>query len=414
MFFLSIKIALKTLVRHKMRTFLTVLGVVVGISAVIIIFSAGESVKAYFLSQLDVFGSNWIEIEIKVPNTSQVSAENAIGQAQGISITTLKNSDIEAVSKLPNIKYVYGGVTGQELVSYQETNKRILLFGAGANVSKIDKSNLEAGRWYTLEEEKSLANVVVLGWEVKEDLFGDNDPLGKDIKIKNSKFKVIGVIEKKGATLGMNMDTFIFMPLETLQKKIMGIDHIMFMIAEPVDVNKSDETAAAMTDLMRQRHDITDPNKDDFAVITMKETQDIINNVFSGVTLLLTALVALSLIVGGVGIINIMYVSVTERTYEIGLRKAMGATQSNILWQFLWEAIFITFLGGILGIIFGIGILNIITIVATSIGFEWPLVIPLKAVILACSFSITFGIVFGYYPARRAAALNPIDALRYE
>jgi len=414
MFFLSLKIALKTLARHKMRTFLTILGVVVGISAVIIIFSAGESVKAYFLSQLDVFGSNWIEIEIKVPSTGHVSTENAMGQAQGISITTLKNSDVEAVSKLPNIKDVYGGVTGQELVSYQEINKRILLFGAGASVAKIDKSNLEAGRWYTPEEEKSLANVVVLGWEVKDDLFGDSDPLGKDIKIKNSKFKVIGVIEKKGATMGMNMDTFIFVPLETLQKKIMGIDHIMFMIAEPIDVNKSDETAAAMTDLIRQRHDITDPNKDDFAVITMKETQDIINNVFSGVTLLLTALVALSLIVGGVGIINIMYVSVTERTYEIGLRKALGATQSNILWQFLWEAIFITFLGGILGIIFGIGVLNIISIVAASLSFEWPLVIPLKAIILACSFSITFGIIFGYYPARRAAALNPIDALRYE
>lgn len=414
MFFLSIKIALKTLARHKMRTFLTVLGVVVGISAVIIIFSAGESVKAYFTSQLDIFGSNWIEIEIKVPNTGHVSTENAMGQAQGISITTLKNSDVEAVGKLPNIKDVYGGVTGQELVSYQETNKRILLFGASASIANIDKSNLEAGRWYTLEEEKSLANVAVLGWEVKQDLFGDSDPLGKEIKIKNSKFKVIGVVEKKGATLGMSMDTFIFVPLETLQKEIMGIDHILFMIAEPIDTSKLDETTAAMTDLMRQRHEVTDPNKDDFAVITMKETQDIINNVFSGVTLLLTALVALSLIVGGVGIINIMYVSVTERTYEIGLRKALGATQSNILWQFLWEAIFITFLGGILGIVFGIGALNIISLTAASLGFEWPLVIPLKAVILACSFSITFGIIFGYYPARKAAKLEPVDALRYE
>lgn len=400
--------------RHKMRTFLTVLGVIVGISAVIIIFSAGESVKAFFLSELDTYGSNWIEVEIKVPNTGKGSVENAMGQGEGISITTLKNSDADAIAKLSGIKNVYGAVTGQELVSYQETNKRIMLFGANATITEIDKSKVAEGRFYNKEEDKGLTNVAVLGWEVKQDLFGDTDAIGREIKIKNSKFEVVGILEKRGATFGINLDDFIYVPLETLQKKIMGIDHLMFIMATPYDENKIDELTDEMTILMRDRHQITDPDKDDFSVITMKETQGIINGVFDGVTLLLTALVALSLIVGGVGIINIMYVSVTERTYEIGLRKAIGATQRNILWQFLWEAVLITFLGGILGIIFGILMLNVIIKVAVNFGFNWPLVISLKAIILACGFSISFGIIFGYYPAKKAAKLEPVEALRHE
>nr|AQS29920.1 hypothetical protein [uncultured bacterium] len=399
--------------RNKVRTALTVLGIVIGISAVITVMSAGQGIKGFIVQQVETFGTDIIEVEIKVPSTSHTSTENAMGQATGIEITTLKLEDDEAIRKLPNIKNSYAGVMGQQLVSAEGENKQIVLFGVSASFNEIDKTKLAAGRFFTDEEDKSLANVAVIGPKVKEKIFGDNDFLDQWIKVGHQKFKVIGLMESRGASFGFDMDEMIFVPVRTLQKKIMGIDHLTFIMAQVYDTNIMDQTAAEMTDLMRQQHNITDPDKDDFAVMSMTEALEMLDAVFWAITLLLMAVAGISLVVGGVGIMNIMYVSVLERTYEVGLRKAMGAKRINILLQFLWEAIIITFLGAVFGVIFGIVLSWLIAIVANAQGFPWRFVILPSSLLLASSVAGLIGLLFGVFPARTAANMDPVEALRY-
>jgi len=406
--------AITSLQRNRGRTLLTVLGIVIGIAAVITVISAGEGIKRIVLDQVETFGSNIIQIEIKVPSAGKNSAENAIGLAQGIEVTTMKLSDLEAINKLSNVTTSYASVTSQQLVSYGSVNQQIILFGVSSAFISIDKTEVEYGRFFTNDEDKGLANVAVIGSAVREKLFGDQDFLDTQIKIGQQKFRVIGVMEERGSTFGFNMDELIFVPIQTLQKKMLGIDHLMAITSQVSNPDSMDETAAEIEHLMRQRHNISDPVRDDFAVTPMTEALEILDSVFWAISLLLIAVASISLLVGGVGIMNIMYVSVVERTYEIGLRKAVGASGSDILWQFLWEAIAVTFLGGLVGVIIGIIITFLISLVASQIGFLWDFVLPLQSVIIAFLFSTGVGLIFGYYPARKAALMDPIAALRYE
>jgi len=410
----SFKFAFKALKTNITRSLLAVLGVLIGIAAVIIVMSSGESLKSFILGQLDMFGSDTIEVEIKVPNVSQTSTENVGGMVSGVSITTFKNKDIEAMRKIENIEAMYGATMGQDLVSYKNTIKKIMMFVTEADFTKVDTSKVENGRFFTEQEDKTLKQVAVLGTKIKDKLFGDNDPIGKNIKIGKLKFKVIGVLQPRGTIAFFDMDDFIYIPLRTYQKKIAGVDYLMFSFAKVKDVNRIEETAAEMTYVMRQQHNITDPNKDDFAVISMQEATEMLDTVIDGIVILLTALVIISLIVGGVGIMNIMYVSVSERTFEIGLRKAVGATSNNIMWQFLWEAVIITLLGGIIGVIVGISTSYAISRFATLQGFEQDFIVPINSIIIAFGFSTTVGLIFGLYPAKKAASLDPIEALVHE
>lgn len=410
----SFNLGIKALKLNKARTVLTVLGIVIGIAAVIVVMSAGRGIERYIIGQMEAFGTDYIEIEVKVPNTSQTSTENAMGMAMGTVITTLNLDDAEEISKHPNISYWYTGEMSQDLISYGNEIKKSMIFAVSSDFLEVDKGEVATGRFFTDDEDKNLSQVVVLGSKVKERLFGDSEVIGENIKIGKANYRVIGIMEDRGSVAFFDFDNLIFVPIRTLQKRIAGIDYVSFIMAKMVNTELGDQTVEEITSIMREQHDITDPNKDDFAVVSMEQAMDMIDIVVDALTFLLIIIASISLVVGGVGIMNIMYFNVAERTYEIGLRKALGATKKDIMYQFLLEAIVVTFIGGILGIILGIAIAFLIYLLANLAGFDWGLNISLMSIILGVGFSTTVGLIFGIYPARRAANLNPIEALRYE
>ncbi|OGH88616.1 MAG: hypothetical protein A3J93_00765 [Candidatus Magasanikbacteria bacterium RIFOXYC2_FULL_42_28] len=412
--FTPIKLAITALKSQKTRTVLTVLGLSIGIAVVIAIMAAGRGLDRMVMSQLETFSPDTISIEVKVPATKKTSSDNAFGQSTGINITTLKNHDLEDVRNHHNIVAAYGWAMGQAAIKYEDQTKISLLMGEGYNLQEVEKLDLSDGRMFTKEEEESLAQVAVLGPVLKEELFGDSDAVGQTIYMKGKAFRVLGVTVKRGASFGMDMDNMAIVPVTTLQKKILGVDYFRSIIAKVKDRSAMAATVTDLEEIIRDNHDITDPNKDDFAVNTMKEAADILGSVVNGITMLLVALVCVSLLVGGVGIMNIMYVSVTERTFEIGLRKALGATNSDILRQFLSEAVLLTLGGGLVGIILGAIFALVIYLIAVYYNFVWAYVIPIQSIILAVGFSAVIGLFFGLYPAKKAAGLDPVTALRKE
>ncbi|MBT4153448.1 MAG: FtsX-like permease family protein [Candidatus Magasanikbacteria bacterium] len=411
---LAAKLALRTLRKAKLRSLMTIFGVMIGIAMVIIVLSAGNGIKGLILGEISSFGDDWINTEIKVPSAAKNSQENAAGIARGVQITTLTYEDMEAMLELKNIKAAYAGITSQAVISYENEKMRPSIFGVTAGYNGIDKTEVEVGRFFTEEEERAAAQVVVLGSDIRENLFGNQNPFGKTVKISGKSYKVIGVMESIGATGFINMDEIMYLPMRTVQKKMMGVDHIMWMIGQTIDNTKAEITAEEIRAVVRQRHDITDPDKDDFAVTTMNEALEIVGTVLVGITGLLIALAGISLVVGGVGIMNVMYVSVAERTFEIGLRKSMGASEGNILRQFLVEAILITTLGGMLGILIGVVVSFLIAFGAQYAGYAWEFKISTISIGISVGFSTLVGLFFGLYPAKKAASLDPITALRKE
>ncbi|MFA5188649.1 MAG: ABC transporter permease [Patescibacteria group bacterium] len=409
-----VQIAKQALLRNKVRTILSILGVVIGIAAVIIVLSVGQGIKGFLIGQLTTFGTDYVEVEVKVPSTSHVSTENAIGMATGIQITTLKDSDMKAILKLDNVKNAYSGSLTQQITSYQSQNKQTFIFAVSPSFIEIDPTKIEQGRFFTVDEDNAMAKVAVLGPNLKKTLFGDEDAIGKQIKVGKNTFKVIGVTAPKGSQSFFDFDSMLYLPINTVQKLITGVDYVTFIFVQLKDISQAEITAADITSLMRDLHKITDPNKDDFAVVTSAEAMDMLNTVVGAITLLLIAIAGISLVVGGIGIMNIMYVSVAERTFEIGLRKAVGAKSADILRQFLMEAIFVTFSGGIVGIIIGSLVSYLIAVISTYLGFSWQFVMSPLYLLLACGVSIMVGVISGLYPARSAAKLDPIVALRQE
>lgn len=418
-----LKQAIRTLSANKGRTVLTTLGIVIGISTVILVLSAGEGFRGFIDSQVESFGTNTLFIETRVPPTTRNRASTgAAAAAQGdqgransaVAITTLKNRDIEAVKRLSNIQNAYGMVVGQKVVSYGDTAKNTLIYGSSAERFEIDKGELSSGRFYTAVEDSGALQVVILGSALAQDLFGPNDPIGKLVRVGDLNFVVLGVYEARGAIGGMDIDQSIFMPLVTAQKKLLGIDYLLMAIVQLQDANVGEATAEDIKLVLRDSHNITDPDKDDFIVQTQGQAMETFNNIFNGVTFLLIAIAAISLLVGGVGIMNIMYVVVTERTAEIGLKKALGAKNADILSEFLTESILVTLIGGFLGIAFGSFLGWAISVIATSANLEWHFAVPLYAIGLAFGVSAAIGLGFGVLPARAAAKLDPVEAMRYE
>ncbi len=411
---ISLQLAIQSLKRQKTRAILTILGISIGISIVITIMAAGRGLNKFVLGQLDVYSPNTISIEVKIPAAKKNSTDNASGQATGITITTMKEKDLNDIQKNSNIVNAYGMVIGQAVVKYQGLQKTVLLMGEGYSAPEVEVVKFTAGGMFTQSDELGLAQVAVIGSVTKDNLFGGDEAVDKTIYVSGKPFRVVGVLAKRGAVFGMDMDNIIILPTKTMQKRILGIDYYRQIIAKMKDQSLTKQTVADIEEIMRTNHDITDPNKDDFAVNTMAEAVSMLSSVISGITFLLVALVCVSLIVGGVGIMNIMYVSVTERTFEIGLRKSMGAKSKDILWQFLMEAVLLTVGGAAVGIILGAFMALIIYLIAIYYNFVWVYSIPISSIILSVGFSAGVGLLFGLYPAKKAASLDPIVALRRE
>jgi len=406
----TIKIATAALNKNRVRTFLTILGVMIGISSVTVIVSAGDSIRGLVQDQVSSFGSDFIQTEVRVPS----SGGGAASQVQGVAITTMKDSDREDILKLPYISKAYSAITAQEVISWQGEIKKSLIYGVTEDYIDIDSTEIVEGRFFTDEEGDSLARVVVLGSKVKEDFFGSSPAVGQNVKINKQNYRVVGVAAPRGAVFFFDFDDLVYIPLKTTQKLILGIDHVLAITSQLSDPSHEDEMVAAIQNIMRENHDIDNPDRDDFEVSSMADAQDLLNTIIGGITLLLVALAAVSLIVGGVGIMNIMYATVSERTFEIGLRKGVGASKRDILQQFLAEAVVITLWGGIFGIILGIAFIYIVYLVANKYNLDWSFSISIMGLILALGFSVAVGLIFGLYPAKKAAELDPITALRRE
>ena len=422
-FFTSIRLALRNLYGNKVRTALSLLGIVIGVTSVILILSLGNGLKSFVIGQVESFGTDIVQIKVKVPNTAHVSSQNAGAMAGGTQITTMKLDEIKDVAELSNLGSWYAAILGQQIVSLEEENEQTFIFGVTSGMMEAHKgAELERGTFFLNEDDRDLKQVAVLGSKTNEIFFPNDDAVGQSIKIGKSKYKIIGVMKERSSAGGFDMNKVIYIPLGTLQNKIMGIDHIQFAIFKIKNMNIVDQTMEEMRAIMRDKHDIEYDNekdkkdgiKDDFAVMSIAEAKEILDKVFGTINALVLALASISLIVGGVGIMNVMYVAVSERTQEIGLRKAVGARNRDILWQFIFEAIFLTILGGIIGIILGMIISSLITKVVSQYGYDVIFGVDIKSVIVAVGFSMITGIIFGFYPARKASFLTPAEALRKE
>lgn len=417
MFFRIFKQSLKALLANPVRTGLTTLGIVIGIGTVVLVLSAGEGFRGYLTSQLEIFGTNTVMIETRVPPTTKARQKGGLAAQHNVqlsAVTTLKNRDLNDILRLDNVQDVYGAVIGQKIVSYRNVNKNIMIFGADPGRFRIDKGILVSGRFYTDQENIGAVQVAILGSDLAKDLFEISDPINQTIRVGDYNFLVIGVYEKRGSISGLNEDGQVFIPLITAQKKLLGIDYLLYGIAKLENQNIADGTAEDIRLILRQNHNITDPAKDDFNVTTMAQSLDTLGAILKGITFLLMAISAISLVVGGVGIMNIMYVVVTERISEIGLKKALGARNSDILGEFLIEAILITVIGGIFGIVLGASLAYLVAKIANYFNFAWKFVVPLSGIVLGLGVSGSIGLIFGVLPARAASKLDPIEALRRE
>ena len=412
----TLKLAIVGLKANMTRTALSVLGIVIGVAAVIVIVSVGQGLKVLIVDQISVFGDNMMSVAVKVPGSDLGSSMQSM--VEGTVITTLKYDDVEAVrdkERFPYIKSVSGYKAGMDWATYQEKEKQVMIIASDAYYPDIDgQLKVAQGRYFTNDEERGMARVVVIGSKIAKDFFQGQDPIGKQIKIKQINFKVIGVMQERGLVMTIDWDTMVYIPLKTSQKLITGEDYLVEFAMIMEDDQHFAQAEAEIAQLLRQRHNIDDPTKDDFEIMSMDQIIEIVNTVTSVISLLLGLLAAISLIVGGVGIMNIMLVIVAERTREIGLRKSLGAKRKDILNQFVTEAILISVIGGIFGIIFGIIFSLVITVAVRAYGFDWPFVVSVEAVIISFMVAAFFGIVFGWYPAKKAAKLNPIEAMRYE
>ena len=405
------RIAVRALSANVSRSLLTILGIVIGITSIMLIVSVGQGAEALILGHLEGFGSRTMFIE---------PGREPSGPSDLVELFTdsLKEKDVKALSmpgNVPGITDVSPEVIGNYTVNWRNESTRASTIGTTKLFAEILEVFPEEGMFFTDEDLRQRALVAVLGAEVRSKLFGESEAVGQIIKIKNVNFKVVGVIPRLGSTGFFNVDDFIMVPYTAAQQYLTGTDFFQAIVIRVESEDVIDRVALDIAALLRANHGISDPDKDDFHITTPADAAERVSIVTGVLTALLTAVAAISLVVGGIGIMNIMLVSVTERTREIGIRKAVGATNRDILSQFLLEAVLLTATGGVVGILLGV-ILGYAASFALSaaLGASWKFVFPFQAMVIGLLVSTGVGIVFGLYPARRAARLDPVEALRYE
>ena len=399
----SFLMAWASLIANKLRSLLTMLGIIIGVAAVIALVSIGNGVKQDIEDSISSLGSNLLVVMPGAPRTPGVRPSAG-------SMKTLKVSDYEAIAKLDGVKAASPMTNGSYVVIYQNKNWTTSVSGVNANFLDVNNWTMTSGRFFSDKNVQNRERVAVVGQTVVKNLFADEDPVGKEIRVKNIPFRVIGVLKSKGnGTMGNDQDDTVLIPYTTSMERVEGIDYLRMVYVVAKDDEGIDRLQADIENLLRVRHNIKDTNLDDFNIQNMKSIMETVAQTTGTFTLFLGAVAAISLVVGGIGIMNIMLVSVTERTREIGVRKALGATYSVIVTQFLIEAVVISLIGGFIGIAFGIGASKVIGMVSGM-----STVVSVPTIIMSFAFSMAIGLIFGIYPARKAAKLNPIDALHYE
>ncbi len=409
----SIKSARATLKHGKTRSLLTMLGIVIGIASVIILMSIGQSAQDLILNQVEGIGSNLIFI---IPGGTNGKFQSPAA-AQGVIIKTLVQADVDALSREPSISGVAPIVNGQTNAVYGDNNLTITYQGVTANFFSIRNYTVTNGLPFTDQDVSAYNHVTVIGSDLATTLFGKNiDPINKSIRLGNTTFRVVGVLKPMGVGPGgINQDDLALVPVTVAQNQMLGINYFQYVLVEANPSYNTSFVTSRIQSVLEQDHEITSSTKDDFTIQTQADILSLLGNITSILTIFLTAIASISLIVGGIGIMNIMLVSVIERTREIGLRKAVGATDRDIMQQFLVEAVMLTFIGGIIGIALGAIFVTLVYLVLSNFfAIGWVFAFPLSAVVIAVIVSSVTGVGFGIYPARQAARKSPIEALRYE
>ena len=395
------KMAIRSLVTHKLRSFLTALGIIIGVASVISMISIGEGARRQTLNTISKFGTNIITIKPGQKKSRHVTTGK---------VNTLTLEDAEFIEEhIPLITGVAAQVYRSAQLKFENKNTNSTVRGTGASYARLANFEMDRGRYFNKGEIRSAKRICVLGSTVLKNLFEGRNPLGKTIKVDGKNFLVIGTMVPKGALSWFDPDDQIFIPVTTAQKRVFGMNHVQSIDVQAGQIDDLEAIKEEVSQILRQKHNIVDSKEDDFYVQNSSQWLNSWGDAAKTFTYLLGGIAAISLMVGGIGIMNIMLVSVTERTREIGIRKAIGAKKKEILEQFLIESVLISFLGGGIGILLGIGISRVVS----GMG-DWETVVSTQSILLAFGFSVAIGIFFGFYPANKAANLNPIDALRYE
>ena len=401
---MTFRIALRALARNKLRAFLTMLGIIIGVGAVIAMVAIGEGAKATIRSQISALGTN---VLIVLPGSN---VQGGVRAGTG-NVNTLVDTDARAMTReLRSVAYASPVMRRQEQLIAGNLNWGSLAQGVAPEFEQIRDWQIESGRFLHEGDMDSAAKVAVIGQTVARQLFGADDPIDQVIRIRNIPFRVVGVLAGKGQTgQGQDQDDTVMIPYTTMQKRLMRITFVQSIVVRAVSAEKVQEAQEQITLLLRQRHRIAEGREDDFTVRNLSDIAEAAQSTARVMAVLLGSVAGISLLVGGIGIMNIMLVSVTERTREIGIRMAVGARSKDIMLQFLVEAVVMAGTGGIIGILLGIGSSELLKTWA-----QWPTLINPSIIFIAFGFSAAVGIFFGFYPARKAAGLDPIDALRYE
>ena len=396
--------AFRALYRNKMRSFLTMLGIIIGVAAVIVMLAIGQGAQHSVKEQILSLGTN---ILIILPGSQQ---QGGIRVGAG-SMTTLTEEDAIAIAReCPAVEYVSPGTRAGGQIIAGNLNWSAVIEGVGASYLDIRKWKLASGEFFNDQDVKAASKVCVIGKTIADNLFPDMDPIGQNVRIRNVPVRVIGVLSEKGQnSMGQDQDDIVLAPYTTVLKRLSRFPFLRQILVSAISENDIPIAQVQITSLLRQRHKLSFSDPDDFTIRNQADLTSMATATSQILTILLASIALVSLIVGGIGIMNIMLVSVTERTREIGIRMSVGARGKDILTQFLVEALVLSLLGGIIGITLGIVSSKIVSSFA-----EWPTFITAFSIFLSFGFSIAIGIFFGFYPARKAALLNPIDALKYE
>jgi putative ABC transport system permease protein len=402
-FLMILRIAIKALNRNKMRTALTMLGMIIGVAAVITMVALGTGAQSSIESQIQSAGTNMVMVS--AGNFSQ----GGVRQGQG-NASTLTPDDAAAIQNVQGVQYKAAGVNTRGQVVAGNQNWGTQIQGTDVDMPLIRSWPAKQGAFFSQTDVATASKVAVLGSVVSDQLFGDTNPVGQVIRINNQPFTVSGVMASKGQSgMGQDQDDVVFVPYTTVMKKLRGITYIQQVTVSAASATDTTPTADRIATLLRTRHKIQPGDPDDFMVRTMEEMASVRVQATQTMTALLASIAGVSLLVGGIGIMNIMLVSVTERTREIGLRMAIGARGRDVLMQFLVEAVVLSLFGGSIGIALGFALSQGVTL-----WMSWPTAVSPQAVVVAFGFAAMTGVFFGFYPARKAAALDPIDALRFE